>query len=333
MANPGQSVSGGSPGAPHGDDDGYGRAQPLAEKEQGQPDSPVSLLIPVYNPRFFAAAFSSATAQTYRNVEIVVGDDSPGGEIRSIVQSAHDARTRYIRNPVRLGFHRNFEMLLAQAQGRYIKFLNDDDVLHPECVQEMVGAFEALGSRISLVTSRRHPIDELGALLPDTGPTRPLHPKNCFFEGRRFGNALLLASENLIGEPSATLFRRTDVDARSGGLFCLAGREYTCLADLALWLRLLTKGGMAYIARPLSYIRVHNARLQHSPEIAARCLSERVYLPTDARSLGFVDRHEDYAACLARATDIVRRHLARAAPEPAVREILEQALRTAADQS
>lgn len=297
------------------------------QRAQGQAQTRVSLLIPAYSPRFFETSLRSATAQTYRDLEIVVADDSPGNDVRSFVERAQDARTRYIRNPVRRGFHRNFEMLLAEAQGEFVKFLNDDDVLHPECVEQMVEAFDTLGARIALVTSRRHLIDEHGTVLPDTGPTRPLHPTNCFLDGRRLGNELLLKSENVIGEPSATLFRRGDVDTSE--LFSIAGREYTCLADLALWLRLLAKGAMAYIARPLSFIRVHSGRLQHAATIAVRCFTERVYLPQDARSLGFLERPEDYAACLARGFEIVRHQLARTDLTSIDRETLQDALRSA----
>lgn len=74
----------------------------------------------------------------------------------------------------RRGFHANFAQLHALATGHYVKFLNDDDLLHPECVAPMVAVFEALGSRISLVASRRVLIDAAGNALPDSWATVPL---------------------------------------------------------------------------------------------------------------------------------------------------------------
>jgi len=44
----------------------------------------VSLLIPACNARYFEAALASAMGQTYRNIEIVVSDDSCRDEISAI---------------------------------------------------------------------------------------------------------------------------------------------------------------------------------------------------------------------------------------------------------
>ncbi|MBU1228273.1 MAG: methyltransferase domain-containing protein, partial [Actinobacteria bacterium] len=46
----------------------------------GCPVPLVSVLIPAYNPRFFAEALDSACRQTWSNLEILVGDDSGGPE-------------------------------------------------------------------------------------------------------------------------------------------------------------------------------------------------------------------------------------------------------------
>src|SRR5204863_3383360 len=50
-------------------------------------DPLVSILIPAYSARFFAACLDSALAQTYANVEIVVCDDSPDSAIEAIVRA------------------------------------------------------------------------------------------------------------------------------------------------------------------------------------------------------------------------------------------------------
>ncbi|HEX7466329.1 MAG TPA: glycosyltransferase, partial [Usitatibacter sp.] len=68
------------------------------------PAPQVSILIPAYNPRFFAEAFASARAQKHPSFEIVVRDDSPGTLIEECVLAANDPRVRYLRNPARLGF-------------------------------------------------------------------------------------------------------------------------------------------------------------------------------------------------------------------------------------
>jgi hypothetical protein len=290
----------------------------------------VSLLIPAYAARFFAAALDSALAQTYPNVEIIVADDSDGDYVEAMTTrvAKGPGRVRYVRNAPRRGFHANFAQLHTLAKGHYLKFLNDDDVLHPECVARMVAVFEALGSRISLVASRRVLIDEAGNALPDSPATVPLSEQDCALNGRMLGDDLLLASVNRVGEPTATMFRRADVALQAGSLFRIREHEYTCLADLALWLRLLARGALAYLAQQLSRIRIHSAQLQQSDEVAARCITERYYLPRDSRILGFLETPGDYEAALSRGANLVGEWLARPGISPGARRIFEEAQRS-----
>ncbi|MEP7206042.1 MAG: glycosyltransferase [Casimicrobiaceae bacterium] len=285
----------------------------------------VSLLIPVQSARFFEPALASAVAQTYGNLEIVVGDDSPDGKVAAIVAQRGSRRVTYVRNPSPLGFHGNFAALFTVARGDYVKFLNHDDVLHPHCVARMVAAFVTLGERVALIASRRQLIDPGGAVVPDTAATRPLSDRDCVFHGPRFGDEMLKCSINRIGEPTAGLFRRADVDLASGTLFRVGEHDYTCLADMALWLRLLARGGLFYFAHPLSFIRVHSMQFQSTPEVGARCIAERVHLPTDARQLGFLAADEDHRNARAHGVSLVDAALARPGLDPVARRFLEAA--------
>src|SRR5437764_2829937 len=103
----------------------------------------VSILIPAYNAQFFEPCLASCMKQTYGNTEIIVGDDSPGNTISNVVARSRSTRVRYHRNPRRLGFHGNFTRLFSIASGQYIKFVNDDDMLHPNCVATMLAAMES----------------------------------------------------------------------------------------------------------------------------------------------------------------------------------------------
>ena len=93
----------------------------------------VSIVIPAYRDRFFRACLSSALAQTYGNVEVLVCDDSRGEAIRGIVRGhGGDARIRYLRNASTLGSRANYRQGLVEARGEFVKFLNDDDTLRPD---------------------------------------------------------------------------------------------------------------------------------------------------------------------------------------------------------
>jgi len=250
-------------------------------------DPRVSILIPAYNERFFAATLASARAQTYAGIEIVVCDDSPGGAIEAEVRAAGDARIRYQRNPTRLGFHGNFTECFNQARGELIKFLNDDDLLAPQNVAGLVAAFD-FDPRVTLATSRRRAIDANGAPVQGHLASSPLSMASCLIPGGELGNLVLINSLNLIGEPSTAMFRKRDLVPEAGSIFRWGGRDYHCLADLSLWLRLLARGHAFYQAVVLSDYRVHAGQQQETDAMGVACIAERFDLACKAREVGYL---------------------------------------------
>ena len=251
-------------------------------------DPLVSILIPAYNATFFEQALASALRQTHPHFEVVVCDDSMNNSIRDIVKRYPDPRLRYVRNERNLGFFGNFTHCFEMARGEYIKFLNDDDMLHPECAARMVAAFRQGGDTITLVTSKRRPINEQGQPVPDTLDTLPLAVVNSHMSGRDLGNHVLQHSINFIGEPTTVMFRKDGLKAHRDSVFRIGDNEYHCLADLSLWLRLLSTGDAIYLAGELSAFRVHAGQEQRKPDVALRCITERHLLTEDGIAMGFL---------------------------------------------
>jgi hypothetical protein len=258
----------------------------------------VSILIPAYNERFFGEAFASARAQSGVELEIVVCDDSPGEAIGKVVAAAGDPRVRYVRNPSNLGFSANFTQCFDLARGSLVKFLNDDDRLNPGCVAAFASVL-ASNPAVKLATSRRQSIDAAGAKVPDSHATLPLAQVSAVMSGRELGDFALLHQVNFIGEPTTVMFRKADVALEDGALFRWDGRDYHCLADLALWLRLLADGLAYYVAAPLSEFRRHGGQEQDREGVRISCLVERLWLLRTARAHGFLARPEAQRAALA----------------------------------
>ena len=259
----------------------------------------VSVLIPAYHERFFAQAFASARSQSYAPLEIVVCDDSPGTAIEAASAHSGDARVRYVRNPSRLGFAGNFTECLRQSKGELIKYLNDDDRIRPACVAVLAGAFHDFAD-VKLATTRRAVIDARGEPAPEQPATQSISLASCRVEGRELGNLVLVNSLNLIGEPSAALFRRRDLELEDGQLFRWGGRDYHCLADLGVWLRLLAKGAAYYHATPLCEYRVHAGQEQRGATMDMACISERLHIAREARRAGFLPDARQYRMALSR---------------------------------
>jgi glycosyltransferase involved in cell wall biosynthesis len=282
----------------------------------------VSIVIPAYNERFFAEALASACAQTYADAEIVVCDDSPGGAIEAATKAANDARVRYVRNPRNLGFSGNFTECFRQARGELVKFLNDDDILEPRCVEGLVGGFD-FDPRVTLVTSRRRPIDANGQVVQGHLASAPISHVSCLVPGHEMGNIVLINSVNFIGEPSTAMFRKRDVIPEPGGIFHWGGRDYHCLADLSLWMRLLARGHAFYQALTLSGYRIHPGQQQALDEMDSSCIAERYHLAREARKHGFLAKLDQYRAAITMPLKMARNVLQAKSLAPAARDELE----------
>jgi glycosyltransferase involved in cell wall biosynthesis len=225
----------------------------------------VSIAIPAYNPRYFPIALDSALAQTYRNVEIVVCDDSENGAIEAAVAArAAQVPIRYLRNPTRLRPRANFTRCLEESRGEFLKFLCDDDVLAPTCVERLLDAFRAAPD-VTLATSRRALIDGDGRPLAPLPATWPIVTEDALIAGTTLANAVLMAGLNTIGEPSTALFRRDDLARHAPDYFAFRGCAGHGIIDLVMWASLLMKGNAVYLHDAQSGFRFHAGQRQHDP--------------------------------------------------------------------
>jgi len=243
----------------------------FGKRNRGVDSDPlVSVLIPAYNPRFFAASLDSALAQTYANIEIVVCDDSAGTDIEQCVRSRPGGHAlRYERNETRLRPRANFIRCLERARGEFVKFLCDDDLLAPTCVSSLLEAFR-LAPDISLATSRRQRIDDDGRCLPDQPATLPIVGESSVIAGYSLANAMLMVGLNTVGEPSTVLFRKADLLDQAPEYFRFDGVAGRGIIDMVTWSALLLKGDAVYLSDCQSSFRFHRGQRQHDPAMLQR---------------------------------------------------------------
>ena len=215
-------------------------------------DSPpaVSVCIPSYRgAAHIAATIDSVLAQTFTDLELVIVDDNSPDDTFGIVSSYRDPRVRCVRNTRNLGPEGNWNRCLAEAKGRYVKLLPQDDLLAPACLQREVAVLESdARQQIAVVFCARTIVD---------AESRPVLVRRPF--GRRdrrlTANAIfrrcLRRGTNVVGEPGAVLFRRTLADVV--GSF---DATFGYVVDLDYWLRLLAHGDGYYIAETLASFRV-----------------------------------------------------------------------------
>ena len=255
----------------------------------------VSICIPAYNPEYFEISLRSAIGQTFSDVEILVSDDCRTEAIKDICDRFPGLVT-YSRNPSP-GALNNILRLINIAEGEYIKFVFDDDVLNPFCVQYLLEALEGTRQHnTNLAFSPRYFIDGNGQT---TGLTNPFKTENGIklIRGSDFIRQTAMQHHNLIGEYTTVLFRKADCFDADGKFrfFDPAGYD---LPDLNAWLDLAARGDFVVHPLPLSYFRKHDQATSNpanSPDFV-HCILYYEKVLNSAVKNGFVTGNDISAA-------------------------------------
>jgi glycosyltransferase involved in cell wall biosynthesis len=103
----------------------------------------VTIAVPTFERlRYLKEAVASALAQSYSNVEVIIGDDGRSEDIKEwgLSIAARESRVRYQRNSQNLGLAGNWNALAEAARGEFITIIGDDDRLLPDFVDKLLNA-------------------------------------------------------------------------------------------------------------------------------------------------------------------------------------------------
>lgn len=111
----------------------------------------VSIIVPVYNAgNFIRETMDSVLAQTYPHWELLlVEDGSSDGSadvIEEYIAQKGESRIRLIRQPSNQGAARARNKGLEEASGRYIAYLDADDLWNPEKLEHELRFMEKTGA-------------------------------------------------------------------------------------------------------------------------------------------------------------------------------------------
>jgi GT2 family glycosyltransferase len=171
-------------------------------------DQLVSVVVPVRNgERLIGRSLTSALAQTFEPLEIIVVDDGSTDGTVAIVEAlaARDGRLRLCRRAHSgVSATRNFGA--EQSRGDFIAPLDADDLWHPEKISRQMVAMQK-SSNIGLVYCWAVEIDESDCIIPPIRPGR-LAEGNVLVE--------MIAKAGVIPSGGNPLIRRSYFDAVGG---------------------------------------------------------------------------------------------------------------------
>ena len=99
----------------------------------------VSIITPAYNgEEYIAETINSVLAQTYTNWEMLIIDDCSTDRTIEVVKGFGDSRIHFIQNSTNSGAAIARNKALAEAKGKWIAFLDSDDLWYPEKLEKQI---------------------------------------------------------------------------------------------------------------------------------------------------------------------------------------------------
>ena len=206
----------------------------------------VSIITPAYNSgRFIDQTISSARNQTWTDWEMIIVDDGSSDDTAQRAKRATvaDSRIRFLQAPSNGGVARARNIALREARGRYIAFLDSDDLWEPEKLDRQITFMRRYEVGVSF--SAYSLIDEQGVALGRVGCSRQTISYRDMLNGHRVGCLTVVVDRDIVGAFEFPLFKGA--------------------SDFAGWLSILRAGHVAHaIPDDLAVYRVVSASLSRN---------------------------------------------------------------------
>ncbi|HEY9362654.1 MAG TPA: glycosyltransferase family A protein [Chitinophagaceae bacterium] len=200
----------------------------------------VSVLMTAYNrEKYIGEAIESVLASSYQNIELIITDDCSKDQTFEIATAYAniDKRVKPFLNQKNLGDYPNRNKAASHASGKYIKYLDSDDLIYPYSLEIMVYAMEKFpeaGLGLCAMQGNKP--------LPILLTSREAYLEH-FFGGSHFDRA-----------PASSIICKKCFD-KAGGF---SGERM--IGDMQLWFKLSRYNPIVKIQRDLTWNREHEGQ-------------------------------------------------------------------------
>lgn len=186
----------------------------------------VSVITPVYNAeKYLKVTVESAVNQIYLNMEIVLVDDCSIDSSASIIRELQERYPNIIYHlqPKNMGAGVARNTALEIANGRYVAFLDADDIWKPEKTERLLELMKQKNSPFGYAAIEM--IDESGKVIKEKRKVRDEVDYKFLLHNTMIATSTVIVDRKILGD-----FR---MPLRRGG------------QDYATWLKLLRSGAIA----------------------------------------------------------------------------------------
>ena len=181
----------------------------------------VSVIMPAYNcGKYIAGSIQSVIAQTVTDWELQIVDDCSTDDTQAVVErlAAQEKRIHYTRLAQNGGPAAARNEALRRAAGRYVAFLDSDDLWTPDKLERQIAFMERTGAEFSATAYDQ--MDENGSALPTIClPPHRTDYRKMLLLSNPIGNSTVMFDQRALGRFEVPPIRKRN--------------------DFALWLKIL----------------------------------------------------------------------------------------------
>lgn len=158
----------------------------------------VTIIMPSYNTApYIRETIQSVLDQTYQNWELIIVDDCSTDNTDEVVASIRDERIRYLKNEKNSGAAVSRNRALREAKGRWIAFLDSDDLWMPEKLEKQIVFMEKNGYFFSYTNYEEIDVEGNSTDVKVTGPKKVT--KTGMFNYCWLGCLTVMYDRNVVG--------------------------------------------------------------------------------------------------------------------------------------
>jgi glycosyltransferase involved in cell wall biosynthesis len=252
----------------------------------------VSVIVPNYNhSKYLPDRLESIAKQKYKNIEIILLDDASTDDSVNILEdfTRNEPRARLIINESNSGStFKQWKKGISEANGKFIWIAESDDKADVRLLKNLVDILES-DSEIMVATCQLRMMDtdsNIGGTpdewLGELDSERWRHP---YINDGHDEILEFLSKKNTILNASGVVFRSLS------GVESLVDDRMRLCADWLFWVRMLSKGKIAYTPQVLNYWRLQSSNARNKAAGVMESEEGEVIMDEIAEVLG-VDLHE-----------------------------------------
>lgn len=211
----------------------------------------ISICIPAYKRTgYLNRLLHSISIQTFRNYEVVITDDSPGDELKQLLEEYRHAfpYLQYHKNEKQLGTPENWNAAVSRARGIWVKLMHDDDWFNgSDSLQKFAEAASA--NSVTFIFSAYTNVTEV------SGSQITVSPSGWRLK-QLSKQPMTLLSRNIIGPPSTTLYKRADSQKYDAGM--------KWLVDVDFYMRVMKTATPFFLKNNLIFVGVGDEQVTAS---------------------------------------------------------------------